>query len=202
MVKVNLLTTGGRKSDMFAEHQTPREVLEYFGVDYASATNTIDGVRLGIGDMDKSLKDLGVGAECRISSIVKIDNAAKVQISGASAVLVSDVTLADWAKVEKYAPEMLKIVDEEGDVLFKVMTGSGTGSVNDYGVCFGEYTNDGGKATVTILFDTDVADKVKAIKEIAGNALLDLNEIEQEIPGVLNDIAAKEAKIEELITAQ
>ena len=202
MVKVNLLTTGGRKSDMFAEHQTPREILEYFGVDYASATNTIDGVRLGIGDMDKSLKDLGVGAECRISSIVKIDNAANVQISGASAVLVSDVTLADWQKVQKYAPEMMKIVDEEGEVLFKVMTSRGTGSVNDYGVCFGEHTNEGGKATVTILFDTEVADKVAAIKEIAGNALLDLNEIEKEIPAILADIAEKEAKIAELISAQ
>jgi len=202
MVKVNLLTTGGRKSDMFAEHQTPREILEYFGVDYASATNTIDGVRLGIGDMDKSLKDLGVGAECRISSIVKIDNAAKIQISGASAVLVSDIALADWEKVEKYTPEMLKIVDEEGEVLFKVMTGSGAGSVNDYGVCFGEHTNEGGKATVTVLFDSDVDDKVQAIKDIAGNALLDLNDIEKEIPTVLTDIAEKEAKIAELISAQ
>ena len=202
MVKVNLLTTGGRKSDMFAEHQTPREILEYFGVDYASATNTIDGVRLGIGDMDKSLRDLGVGAECRISSIVKIDNAAKVQISGASAVLVSDVALADWEKVEKYAPELLKIVDEDGDVLFKVMTGRGTGSVNEYGVCFGEHTNDGGKATVTFLFDAEVADKVQAVKDIAGNALLDLNEIEATIPDIMGEIAEKEAKIAELISAQ
>lgn len=202
MVKVNLLTTGGRKSDMFAEHQTPREILEYFGVDYESATNTIDGVRLGIGDMDKSLKDLGVGAECRISSIVKIDNAAKVIISGASAVVESDITLSDWEKVAKYAPEMLKIVDEDGDTLFRVMSGSGAGSINEYGVCFGEHTNEGGKATVTLLFDTEVEDKVQAFKDIAGSALLDLTEIEKEIPDVLVDIAEKEAKIDELISAQ
>ena len=38
-----------------------------------------------------------------------------VDITGACAVLVSDVTLEDWKRVEKYAPEALKIVDEEGE---------------------------------------------------------------------------------------
>jgi len=201
MVKVNLLTTGGRKSDMFAEHQTPREILEYFGVDYGSATNTIDGVRLSIADMNKSLRELGVGDECRISSIVKIDNAAHVDISGASAVLVSDVDLADWKKVEKYQPEVLRLVDEDGDTTFRVMTGGTVGSADNFGVCFGDYTN-GGKATVTALFDTDITDKVKAVKDMMGNGLLDLNKIEAGIPAALEAIAAKEAEIEALINAQ
>lgn len=201
MVKVNLLTTGGRKSDMFAEHQTPREILEYFGVDYGSATNTIDGVRLSIADMNKSLRELGVGDECRISSIVKIDNAAHVDISGASAVLVSDVDLADWKKVEKYEPDALRIIDEEGNTVFRVMTGGTVGTADNYGVCFGDYTN-GGKATVTALFDTDIEDKTQAIKDMMGNGLLDLNEIEEGIPAVLEAIAEKEAKIEALINAQ
>jgi hypothetical protein len=202
MVKVNLLTTAGRKSDMFAEHQTPREILEHFDVDYSVATNTIDGVRLGIGDMDKSLKELGVGDECRISSIVKIDNAATVEISGASAVLVSDVTLEDWEKVEKYAPDAMKIVDEEGNTVFKVMTCVGTGSANSYGVCFGSHTNEGGKATVTILLDDEVEDRVQAVKDVIGQALLDLNEIEKEIPQIMKDINDKEAEIDKLIVAK
>ena len=202
MVKVQVLTTAGRKSDMFAEHQTPREILEYFDVDYSVATNSLDGVRLGIGDMDKSLRDLGVGAECRISSIVKIDNAANVEISGSAAVLVSGVTLEDWKKVEKFAPEALKIVDEDGETLFKVMTCGGTGSVNEYGVCFGAHTNDGGKATVTILLDEEVENKLQAVKDVIGSALLDLNDIEEEIPEILKEIAEKEAKIDKLIIAK
>ena len=202
MVKVNLLTTAGRKTDMFPESKTPREVLEYFDVDYSAATNTIDGVRLGIGDMDKSLKDLGVGDECRISSIVKMDNAAHVDISGASAVLVSDVTLDDLKRVEKYAPEALKIVDDDSnETLFKVQTVSGGGSVNKYGVCFGSYTNEGGKATVTVLLNSDLVDKIAAVRDTMGTALLDLNKIEAIIPEVLADIAAKEAEINALINA-
>ena len=202
MIKVNLISTAGRKSDMFAEHQTPREVFDYFGIDYSVATNTIDGVKLGIGDMDKSLKELGVGGECRISSIVKTDNAAHIDLTGAAAVLVSDVKLEDWQRVEKYAPEALKIVDEEGEVVFKVMTCCCTGSVDKNGVCFGTYTNEGGLATVTVLMDDDVEDRLQAIKDVAGQALLDLNEIEKDIPTLLKDINDKEAEIEKLIIAK
>jgi hypothetical protein len=200
MIKVTILTTGGRKSEMFAEHQTPREILDYFDVDYESATNSIDGVRLAIGDMDKSLKELGVGNECRLSSIVKIDNAAEVELNGAAAVLTSSVKLDDWKRVEKFAPDALKIVDEDsGDTLFKVMTSNGTGSANEYGVCFGSYTNAEGYATVTILLDEEVEDKLEALKEVIGQALLDLNEIEKEIPTLLKNISDKEAEIEKLI---
>lgn len=203
MVKVYCTTTAGRKSDNFAEHQTPREIFEYFDVDYSVATNTIDGVKLGIGDLDKSLKELGVGNECRMSSIVKIDNAAHVELSGASAVLVSDVALDDWKRVEKYAPEALKIVDEDsGETLFKVMTGPGTGSANEYGVCFSSYTNEGGKATVTILLDDELEDRLQAVKDVVGQALLDLNEIEKDVPQLLGDIAEKEAEIDKLIVAK
>lgn len=199
MVKVFVTSSAGRKSENFAEHQTPREIFEYFDVDYSVATNSIDGVKLGIGDLDKSLKELGVGETCRISSIVKIDNAAHVDVSGASAVVVSDVNLDDWKRVEKYAPEALKIVEEEtGDTLFRVMTGPMGGSMNENGVVFGTYTNSG-KATVTILLDEEVEDKIQALKDTIGSALLDLNEIEKDIPTILTDIAEKEAEIEKLI---
>ena len=202
MIKVYVTTTAGRKSDLFDEGQTIREIFNAFDVDYSVATNCIDGTKIDPAGMDKSLREWGVDKECRISSIVKIDNAAHVDISGASAVLVSDIDLEDWKRVEKYAPEMLKIVDEEGDVCFKVKTSTGGGSINEYGVCFGSYTNDGGKATVTILLGVDVEDKVEAVKEIMGSALLDLNSIEKELPTVLQDIAEKEAEIERLIVAQ
>ena len=199
MIKVFMTTTAGRKSDLFDEGTTIREVFEHFDVDYSVATNCIDGTKIDPAGMNKTLREWGVDKECRLSSIVKIDNAAHVDISGASAVLVSDVTLEDWHRVEKYAPEMLKIVSEDGDPLFKVMTTCGSGSVNENGVSFGSYTNDGGKATVTVLLDEEIEDKTQAVKEIMGSALLDLNEIENELPDVLKEIAEKEAEIDKLI---
>ena len=202
MVKVFMTTTAGRKSELFDEGTNIREIFEAFDVDYSTATNCIDGCKIDPAGMNKTLREWGVDKECRLSSIVKIDNAAHVDISGASAVLVSDVTLDDWKRVEKYSPEMLKIVDEEGDPLFKIKTSDGGGSINEYGVCFGSYTNEGELATVTVLLDDDIEDKLAAVKEIMGSALLDLNEIEKEIPNVLKDIADKEAEIEKLIVAK
>lgn len=199
MIKVYLTTTAGRKSELFDENATPREIFDSFDVDYSVATNTIDGTKIDPAGMDKSLRDWGVDKQCRISSIVKIDNAAHIDLSGASAVLVSDIDLEDWKRVEKYAPEALKIVEEEtGDTVFKVGTGIGGGSVNEYGVSFGCYTN-GKKATVTILLDCCVEDKAKVVKDEFGTALLDLNEIEKELPTILKEIADKEAEIDKLI---
>ena len=202
MIKVYLTTTAGRKSDLFDEGTTIREVFDTFDVDYGVATNCIDGTKIDPAGMDKSLAEWGVDKECRLSSIVKIDNAAHVEISGASVVVVSDVTLEDWKRVEKYAPEALKIVDEDGETVFKVKTCGSGGSINEYGVCFGVHTNEGGKATVTVLLDEDVDDKLAAVKEIMGAALLDLNEIEKDLPTLLKDIADKEAEIEKLIVAK
>lgn len=203
MVKCYVTTTAGRKSELFDEGTKIREIFEAFDVDYSTATNCIDGCKIDPAGMNKTLREWGIDKECRLSSIVKIDNAAHVDISGASAVLVSDVALDDWKRVEKYAPEMLKIVEEEtGDPLFKICCGEGGGSINEYGVCFGSYTNEGGKATVTVLLDDDIEDKTVAVKEIMGSALLDLNDIEKELPGVLKDIADKEAEIEKLIIAK
>jgi hypothetical protein len=203
MVKIYCTTTAGRKSDLFDEGTTIREVFEAFDVDYSTATNTIDGTKIDPAGMNKSLREWGVTKEARLSSIVKIDNAAHVDISGASAVLVSEVALADWQRVEKFNPEELVILNEEKEPIFKVVTAcEGPGSVNEYGVCFGAYTNEGGKATVTVLLDEEIDDKREAVREIMGTALLTLNEIEQKIPELLEKIALKEAKIDELIMAK
>ena len=50
--------------------------------------------------------------------------------------------------------------------------------------------------------DDEVEDRLQAIKDVAGQALLDLNDIEKDIPTILKDIADKEAEIEKLIVAK
>ena len=129
-----------------------------------------------------------------------MENTAKVYIVGAAAVLVSSVKLEDWKRVEKYAPETLKIVDDNGEPVFKVASSEGGGSVNHFGVAWGTYTSDEGYATVTTLLDDDIENKKEAVMDIMGSALLDLRDIEQEIPGILEDIAAKEKEIESCIS--
>ena len=87
-----------------------------------------------------------------------MENTARIHMMGAAAVVVSGVKLEDWKLVEKYAPDALTIVDEDGDPVFRVMTGSGGGSVNRYGVVWGTYLSEEGNATVTLLLDEDLDD--------------------------------------------
>ena len=129
-----------------------------------------------------------------------MENTAKVYIIGAAAVLVSGVKLEDWKRVEKYAPETLKIVDDDGEPVFKVASSEGGGSVNHFGVAWGTYTSDEGYATVTTLLDDDIENKKEAVMDIMGSALLDLREIEQQIPEILENISAKEKEIESCIS--
>ena len=128
-----------------------------------------------------------------------MENTARIHIMGAAAVLVSTVSLEDWKLVEKYAPEMLVVVDEQGEPAFKVATVSGSGSVNKYGVCWGAYVSDEGMASVTVLLDDEIEDKREAVSDIMGSALLELIDIEKEIPGVIEGIREKQERINALI---
>lgn len=197
MVKVTVITAGGRKTDNFDEAMTPKEILEALDVDYSAATNSLDGARLDTRGMNTSLRELGVGETARMTSIVKIDNAANITLAGSAAVVTSAVSLEDLKRVEKFAPEALKIVDEEGETVFKVCTReNSSGSINKYGVVFGSVVNHEGKATVTVVIDPEIEDKREAVKDMMGAAILDLNTIEKELPEVLKDIAEKEKEIE------
>lgn len=124
-----------------------------------------------------------------------MEKQAKIYILGAAAVLVSGVKLEDWKKVEKFFPEALKIVDEDHDTVFNVRTSRGGGSVSEYGVIWGSYTSSEGYATVTVLLDEDVDNKQEAVTGVMGSALLDLMEIEKDMPDLLAEIKEKEAQI-------
>ena len=120
-----------------------------------------------------------------------MENKIKVHILGAAAVIVSAVKLEDWKLAEKYAPEKLTVRDKDGEPVFRVMTSGGTGSVNHYGVVWGNYSTEEGNATVTVLFDEEVVNKKEAIMDIAGSAILALTDMENEMPGILEGIREK-----------
>ena len=200
MVKCTVITTAGRKSDLFSETKTPKEILDYFDIDYSAATNSLDGERLNAAKMNTPLRELGVTNECRLSSIVKIDNAAKLVIAGAASVLTSDVKLEDWKRIQEMSPESLTMVDEDDEPYFKVEIGEGPGTIGEYGIEFAsDTTNQEGKATVTVLLDPEAEDKVALVKKKVGSALLNLIELEKEIPDILKEIDDMEKEIDQNI---
>lgn len=126
-------------------------------------------------------------------------NNPKIVILGAAAVLVSSVKLEDWKLVEKYMPEEMKIVNDEYDTLFQVTVGPGPGSVTKEGVNWGTYVSEEGNATVTVLIDDEVEDKKAAVMEIMGSALIDLMDMEKELPDVIVKIREKMKVMESFI---
>lgn len=75
MVKVKVGTNLSMKEVIVSETETVRNILESNGVNYVTATVTIDCCPVGLGDLDKSLSDLGIADECYIIASVKTDNA-------------------------------------------------------------------------------------------------------------------------------
>ena len=130
-----------------------------------------------------------------------MEKTAKVYIMGAAAVLVSGVKLEDWKLVERYAPEALKIVDDNGEPVFRIAVGDGGGSVNKDGICWGTHASEEGYATVTVILDEEVEDRKEAVSSVMGSALLELIDMEKEMPGLLEQIHAQQERIESLIEA-
>lgn len=125
-----------------------------------------------------------------------MENKARVYMLGAAAVVVSTVKMEDWQLAEKLAPEALTVMDEKGEPAFRVATCKGTGSMNRYGVVWGSYLTEEGYPTVTILIDDEVEDRKAAVMDVIGSALIDLENVEKAMPGILEDLRKKKAAIE------
>lgn len=75
MIQIKIVTNAQRKTIVTDENNTIREVLEANEVNYANAPVYIDGSPLGIGDHDKTFKQLGIAEKCMLTSVVKTENA-------------------------------------------------------------------------------------------------------------------------------
>lgn len=71
MIKVRLGSNATVKDVIADPEDNVKKILEDNGVDYSSATVTLDSVPLDVAGMNKSLKDLGVVEKCILASTVK-----------------------------------------------------------------------------------------------------------------------------------
>ena len=199
MVKITLITNAGRKTVIASEAKTLREIYEENDVNYDSCTNTIDSVPLRVGDLNKTLRELGVGETCRMSSIVQMDNAGKIILTGDACIIKSGVKLDDWKKVLKFEPEF-GLYTEDGEPVFLVDVDENMGSLNSNGAVFSVRPDHDGYAVITTVIDPAVEDKVQAVTDRLGTALLRLNELEAKVPEKIEAANTKEQEIREAIT--
>lgn len=198
VVNITLITNAGKKKDQVSDSTTVRQIYEKFAVNYDACTNTIDSVPLQIGQLDKSLRELGCGESVRMSSIVKADNAAEIIIAGTAAIVKSKYKLADWAAALKFDPD-LGLYDDADEPLFKVFIEEGPGSLNSNGVVWSEIADDNGFAVATLILDPSVEDKRTMIKEKQGLALLRLKEVEENLEEVIKEAQANEEEIDKMV---
>lgn len=121
---------------------------------------------------------------------------AKLTIMGDTIQLTSDLTKEEVRRVENYAPDALKLFDNEGNEMFGI--GIGDASYSKYGVCFCSETAEGKIFMTTNNPVTDHSDadeerkaivryfapilsKLQAVEDNVANAKNALDEIEEDV---------------------
>lgn len=75
LVKVKVGTNLNRTEVTVPSNKTVREILEENEINYATTTIFVDGVTVQLGDMDKTLEELGIKESCFIIAAQKTENA-------------------------------------------------------------------------------------------------------------------------------
>ena len=127
---------------------------------------------------------------------------AKINIVGKAAVITANAGFEDIKLLERFNPEALKL-KENDEVVFKIGTTCGEGSINQYGVLFDGVSRDGsGKATLTLFVEDGDEDVKEAIADEFGTALSNLKKLEETIPEAVRSVkAAREAIIADITVA-
>lgn len=128
-------------------------------------------------------------------------NMAKIQVIGDACVITSTATMEGIKKLEKHCPDALKIYDENDNVVFKVSSTTGEGSVSKYGISFNSTSRtEGGFATVTLnIADVD-GDIKDYIADKYGIAITRLTELEDSMDDAISEVDRNIAAIKANIT--
>lgn len=200
MIKVTIVSNNPRVTDIVADTKTVRQILEEHNVTYTNAAVSMDGFTLRLGDLDKSLAQLGITEKTTISALANKDNAAQAIIVGSSCVVKSALTPDEIKQLKKLHPEALVMTDEDGEPMFAIdIDEESPGSINSVGACFGNATSADGKATITIVLDPTLENPVDVVYEKLGTALSYLKDMEEQLAEVIPTLAEEEARVKEMI---
>ena len=199
MINVSLYDNLHRSTLIVDETKTIGQIIEEAGWNMASGQAMLDGYPLGAADMHKTLAEMGITEECRLSKVAKQDNAVNVAIVGSVAVVESVLTPEQIKTAEKYRPDALTVVDKDDNPVFRMgTTTTQEGSINKYGASFGTATNTQGNATITVPWDNDE----KAIERFAdkyGGSLNFIKKLEDNVMGQLEDIMTELSEVKAMI---
>lgn len=126
---------------------------------------------------------------------------AKITIAGQAVVVTSALKLEDIKKVKKYRPDalILKGGEDGKEPIFAL--GVGADSINKFGVSFCQETRDDNKYAVLTMTTTYDGDNIEDfVADELGAAIINLNKLEEKLPGVIAEIDAEKATIKSNIS--
>lgn len=128
----------------------------------------------------------------------------KVSVKHNMMFIVSDYSLDELRKVERYHHEAMLLYAADGAEVFRVTVSPMTSNVGNYGICFA-YQGFDGKAVFNcqIPYDRKTAEDVREwIIEEYGVILQNLSAVEEKISNAMNEIAATEAAVNNMIVIE
>lgn len=196
MVKVTLITNNPRKVVMAEETKTVKQIMDENDVNYGNASVSIDGGVLNAGEINKSLSDLGVKEKVVISVLAHKDNAASAVIQGSACIVTSGMTAEQIKRYKKFHPEALVMYDEDDEPVFAMSYDEeGPGSIDNNGAVFGAAVDAEGHATITVLLDPTSENLEELVFDKLGRALLNLNDLEEQLLEGIGKLDEEEAAI-------
>lgn len=126
---------------------------------------------------------------------------AKMKVMGDMIQLSTDLTKDELERVKNFAPEALKLFDNEGNEVFGV--GIGDASYSKYGICFCSETAEGKMFMTTNNPVTDHSDPTKEREEIVryfAPIINKLQAVEANVAAVRESLDALEASVQDAVT--
>lgn len=125
---------------------------------------------------------------------------AKLKVLGDMIQIKIDLTESDFKKVKNYAPDALKIKNDDGDEVFGISMGDAHWS--KYGVAFCNTDSDGKLFMTTnnpVVEHSDPAEELKIIKEKFAQTIFFLEMIEKNFDSIKTELNAMEQNAERSI---
>lgn len=129
---------------------------------------------------------------------------AKITIIGQAVVLTSVITVDDILLVKKYRPNalFLKGGEDGKEDIFAIDFKEGKNEINKFGITFGSASRDNGYAVATFTTDYKGDDIREHIADEMGEALVNLNRLEANLPGLVFAIREERNNIVENIIVE
>lgn len=122
-------------------------------------------------------------------------------VMGCACVITSKLTCEQIENFRRYHPEALVMRGEDSsEVVFTMDIDDGPGSISREKAVYSRTKTPDGKATITVILDPEIEDKVETVRDKLGPALLLLEELERQMLEMVEPIQEEIAKLDGMIS--